>query len=307
MSLEFDHFIGLNTIPQGALFLPDGQKYIFSSGANVVIGDLLDPHSQEFLRGHDDIVTCIAVSSQGRFIASGQRGENADIVVWDCQTMQEVYRFEEHDHMIQSLAFSHDEKMLASIGSTEDGNLILWDMSNGCIISSSHKLPADTVYVGFAGFIKDIKRRDTNHYQLCTAGKDGVLIWDIDPYQGDILSFKLQGDARGTISRVITSLAYSPDYEYLYGATTSGDFIIGQFKTQRILRSIQATRMALHAILVQNNTIVIGCGDKTIKLYNLNGDFLTQVELDGGVIGLSLSPDQLEVEKFPKKKIFSIV
>lgn len=295
MALDFDHFIGLNIIPQGSLFHPDGQKYVFSSGANVVIGDLLDPHAQEFLRRHDDVVTSIAVSPNGRFIASGQKGENADIYVWDYQSRQVIYRFEEHDHMIQGLAFSQDEKMLASLGNNEDGNLILWDMSNGCIIVSSHKVPPDTVYIGFSGFVKDIKRRDTNHYQLCTAGKDGILIWDIDPFLGDMIPYKLQGDARGTISRTITALAYSPDYEYLYGATTSGDFIIGQFKTQRILRSIQATKMALHTIVALNDTVMIGCGDKTIKFYNTNGDFINQLELDGGVVGLSLSPDKMEV------------
>lgn len=191
MSLEFEHFMGSNCIPQGALFHPDGQKYVLSSGACVVIADLLDPHAQEFLRYHDNTVSCIALSASGNLIASGQMGENADIFVYHYGRKGVLYRFEEHDHGLQALAFSEDEKILASIGTAEDGNLLLWDMSNGCIIASTNKLPLHTSCVAFIGFVKDIKRRDTSHYQLCTAGADGLLLWDLDPYSGTSPSLPL--------------------------------------------------------------------------------------------------------------------
>ena len=73
-SVEFDRFIGLNVLPSGALFHPDGQKYVFSSGGNIVIGDLIDSNQQVFLREHDDFITCLAVSSSGKYLASGQTG-----------------------------------------------------------------------------------------------------------------------------------------------------------------------------------------------------------------------------------------
>jgi WD40 repeat protein len=293
MSLEFDHFIGLNSLFQGAIFHPDGIKYIFTAGANVVVGDLIDPHLQHFLRGHDDAVTSVALSSRGRLIASGQRGERSDVLVWDYESRQQLYRFEEHDGQIISLAFSDDEKILASLGA--DGNMILWDMSNGCIIVSTSKLPQGTCVAAFAGFIRDIKRRDTSHYQLCTAGEDGVTIWDIDPYNGEMVPFKLQGDVRATLTRHVTALSFSDDREYLFAATTSGDYLIANFKSQRILKSVQATKMALHTIMTHGDRIVIGCGDKTIKIYGPNGEYLNEVKLDGAIVGLTMSPDKLEV------------
>jgi WD40 repeat protein len=294
MSLEFDHFIGLNTIHQGALFHPDGAKYIFSSGANVVIGDLIDPHLQHFLRGHDDCVTCLALSPSGQYIASGQRGENSDVIVWDYANRSLLYRFEEHDGLIQTLGFSEDNKILATIGS-QDNQMILWDLSNGCIIVSTAKLPPGTTTLAFNGFVRDIKRRDTSHYQLITAGADGVMIWDVDPFQGELLCAKMLGDTRGTITRHVTALAFSEDREYLFGATTSGDFMIGSFKNSRILKAVPATRMALQSIMTHRDRIIIGCGDKTIKVYNINGDFLQETRLDGAVVGLSMSSDKLEV------------
>ena len=48
-SLEFERFIGSNPITNGALCHPDGARYVFSAGGNVVIGDLIDPSAQSFL------------------------------------------------------------------------------------------------------------------------------------------------------------------------------------------------------------------------------------------------------------------
>lgn len=298
MSVEFEHFIGLNTVPKSSIFHPNGQNYIFSSGGNLIIGDLVDGHSQEFLRRHDDTITCIAVSSSGTLLASGQKGENSDIYVWDFATRQVIHHFEEHDVSIQDIAFSEDEKIFASLGHEDDGKLVLWDLSNGCIIAAASHIASGTLCVAFAGFIKDIKRRNTSHYMLCTAGMDGLVIWDLDPYSGDLTPLKLTGEARATLTRQLTAIAFSDDYEYVYGATTSGDFIIGSFRNQKIVQVVQATKLRLNAILFSSSgggVIVLGCGDATIKIYAINGDYRGQLKLDGSVISLSPSPDKLEV------------
>jgi len=49
-SLEFERFIGSNPISNGAVYHPDGTRYVFSAGGNVVIGDLIDPSAQSFLQ-----------------------------------------------------------------------------------------------------------------------------------------------------------------------------------------------------------------------------------------------------------------
>jgi len=45
-----------------------------SLGANVVIGDIDDPHRQEFLRAHDEEISALQLSASGLLIASGQHG-----------------------------------------------------------------------------------------------------------------------------------------------------------------------------------------------------------------------------------------
>jgi hypothetical protein len=50
-------------------------------------------------------------------------------------------------------------------------------------------------------FVRDIKRRDTRAYLICTAGADGLLLWSLDPYSGELDSAKITGDSRAAVSR----------------------------------------------------------------------------------------------------------
>ncbi len=84
-----------------------------------VICDLNDPHKQDFLRGHDDNISVLTLSKsvcwqclcnqQGKLIASGQIGENADVCVWDFASRKLIYRLNEHDSGVSSVSFTDDD------------------------------------------------------------------------------------------------------------------------------------------------------------------------------------------------------
>ena len=156
VSVEFEHLIGSNAISTGIEFHSNGINYIIAAGGNIVVGDLVKPQIQNFFRKHDDQVTCISLSRKGNFFASGQRGENCNVYVWDFKFSKLLYSLEEHDQCVQCVAFSDDEKLLVSIGSSEDRKIVAWDMSNGCIVASSGKVPNETLCIAHGGFIRDI-------------------------------------------------------------------------------------------------------------------------------------------------------
>lgn len=79
------------------------------------------------ITGHDKTVVGIAVSKDGRLLATGS-ADNA-IIIWDANTYQQIRKIEFHKGQVTTLDFSPDAKTLIS-GST-DKSLRLWDVATG--------------------------------------------------------------------------------------------------------------------------------------------------------------------------------
>jgi len=64
-------------------------------------------------------------------VASGQKGDNADVIIWDYQSRAPRFVLSEHDYEVASVQFSHDDKLLFSCGNPADKKIFIWDTSNG--------------------------------------------------------------------------------------------------------------------------------------------------------------------------------
>ena len=105
-----EHAIGFTALRGGLHYHPNGREYVYAAGASIVVCDFDDLHNQHLLRGHDDSVTALALSKRGTFLASGQRGENSDVIVWRHEDKRLLWRLSEHDHAVTCLDFSDDER-----------------------------------------------------------------------------------------------------------------------------------------------------------------------------------------------------
>ena len=98
--LELSAVIGFaGSVPNGIILLPDNRSMIFALGSTVVKRDIVNPQNQQFLQGHSDRVTCMALSPSGKFLATGQvthLGFQADVIVWDMDTLEIVHRLRLH-------------------------------------------------------------------------------------------------------------------------------------------------------------------------------------------------------------------
>jgi hypothetical protein len=75
--------LSIGTVPQGLLKHPNGINTIYSLGSTVVIADSHKSNNKEFLQGHTNIVSCLAISKDGKYLASGQithMGFQVDII-----------------------------------------------------------------------------------------------------------------------------------------------------------------------------------------------------------------------------------
>ncbi len=61
----------IGNVPGGYTKHPDGSHKVYSLGSTVVVSNE-KKGTQEFLQGHTNVVSCITISKDGKYIASGQ-------------------------------------------------------------------------------------------------------------------------------------------------------------------------------------------------------------------------------------------
>lgn len=87
------------------------------------VADGVQPTELLRLEGHQDDVFSVAVSPDGKYLASA--GADSQVLVWDLPEMRLLSRLTGHTDWVRCLDFSPDGRTLASV--SHDDYLILWD------------------------------------------------------------------------------------------------------------------------------------------------------------------------------------
>jgi WD40 repeat protein len=295
--IDLFHGVGYNgSIINSLILHPNLIEYIYIVGGVIVIAEMNDPNKQYFLRGHDDEVTTIAVSHNGRLIASGQKGENSDILVWDYQTRRKLFTLSEHDYSVTIMKFSNDDSLLYSNGNISDKKIFIWDMRTGNIVSSCSLFPSPSIYMTWGGMAKDHKNLPTGYYQFANCGNNMLCVWKLDPFKGLLEKEIVQ---TGNFLREYICLAFSLDEKYLYAGTTSGDVISFIVKNRSMVFSQIICAGGITAISpLDNNQVIVGGGDGSLVLLYIEGphcEELTRVKLYGSIYSISTSADGIQM------------
>jgi WD40 repeat protein len=224
--MELEHAIGFSGAHTSLHALPATQQFVTVVGGCIVMNDVNDAHNQVFLRGHDTDVTCLKVSPTGRFMLSGQKGQNPDVCLWDVNTMSVVQRFSEHDKPIAAVSVSCDDSIIATICS--DNRLAFFDTSNGGIIThtplSAVLLPDDVVRdATFGCRVQDVKRRDTNSFHFCVCTSGTIWAVHLDPFAATLSPLKLN---LVSFQRRYSCVAYSALGDMLFIGSDAGDVAV---------------------------------------------------------------------------------
>ena len=298
IKLKLHHALGYNgTIPRSTIIHPNLKNYLYIAGSVVVIAELNDANYQEFLRGHDDEITSIAVSNSGNLIASGQLGSNSDLIVWDFKNRSILYRLAEHDFRIDLVKFSQDDKLLYSSGNIDDKKAIIWDTSNGYIVATCSTCPLKSIAMDWGYKVRDNRNIPTDSYQFATCGNSEIYLWELDPFKGLIHHNKIE---TGNFKRDYISLSFSLNEEkFLYAGSSSGDIVCFLVKTKMIVFSkIICAKGVTCIVPLSVDQIVVGGGDGSLSLCYIKEpliDILINIELFGSVYSISPSHDAVQL------------
>ena len=298
LKLNLRHALGYNgTIPKSTIIHPNLKNYLYIAGSVIVIAELNDSNSQEFLRGHDDEITSITLSHSGTLIASGQLGTNADLIIWAFEERKILHKLAEHDFRIDLIKFSQDDKLLYSSGNLEDKKAIVWDTSTGYLVATCSTCPLKTVAMDWGYKVRDNRNMPTDSYQFATCGNTEVYLWELNPFKGVIHHNEIH---TGNFKREYISLAFSlNEQKFLYAGSSSGDIICFLIKTKMVVFSKIICARGVTCIIPLNvEQIVVGGGDGSLSLCFIKEpliDILMSVKLFGSVYSISPSNDGVQL------------
>jgi len=218
------------------------------------------------LPGHTDTVSCLAVSRDGHWLASGSY--DGSVKLWHLPDGELKATFDRHKDHVWCVAFTPDSKKLAS--ASRDGTVMVWDVNSAA--------PLKTL-TGHVGSIWGLDWTHDNKWLACGSGvlnpedrgdsrwgSGRVLLWNPDSGAQRVL-YK-----EGRTS--VISLAISPDGKTLAAGTAAeGRVKLFDLPTDKYLGDFSPGNYWNQGLTyVGNSTLAVGGSDNTVILTDRTDD-----------------------------------
>jgi WD40 repeat protein len=212
------------------------------------------------LSGHGITVECVAVSPDGKRIASGSWDNTARLYDADGK---DIATLRGHNRGVMALAFSPDSSLLATVSgdhtSPVAGEVRLWDATDGTDrgLLGRHDDMALGVAFGATG------------KTLVTVGRDRALReWDLDK-RAERRALRPAGHTTDE-PKVVQALAYSPDGTRLAVAGEGGEIAIWSVAERKRVANLVGQSDTVYALAwSKDGTLASGGGDKTVIVWDL--------------------------------------
>jgi WD40 repeat protein len=245
-------------------FTPDNKLLIAAGGEPGLVGEIAiwkltgdDPESQTkplLLRGHRDSIYALALSADGRLLASGSYDHS--ILLWDVASGKELRPLQGHNGAIFSLAFARGDKLLAS--ASADRTIKLWNPATGERVDTFGQANLDQYAVCV----------DPRGERVAAAGGDNrVRVWQLSANAAEGSNTLVH--AKFAHEQPLIKLLWSPDGKSL--ATASEDrrvkILDADTITERKVLHIQPDAIGGLAWSPDSKRLAVGCLDGTLALY----------------------------------------
>jgi WD40 repeat protein len=259
--------------------------YDASTGAHVrslIDPDLTTPDKKPLPAAHLSLVEALAISPDGKLVASGGYQE---VLLWDVQTGMPSRRLTGFSDRVVALAFSNDGKLLATGGGapTEDGEIKVFDVTEGKLAFEIKNGHSDTVFgISFSPDDKILATCAADKFVKTFEAPTGKFLKSFEGHTHHVLDVGWKGDGKLLASAGADNVVKVWDYE----------------KGEQV-RTIQAHgKQVTRLVFVGKTAQFATCsGDQQVRLWNADsggntrnfggsGDFLYAVGVspDGAVV-----------------------
>ncbi len=155
-----------------------------------------DAHTEKRLHkltGHTGSIYALAISSKGRVVAGGRKGDRT-LRMWDTYTGDLLKTLKGHTDMVHALAFSPDGDTLASASS--DSTLRVWDTETG---------QQKKILLAHIGWGNDVAFSPDGAWLASASQDDKIRLWDrhtghllrvLTGHTGPIIAVAISSDGR---------------------------------------------------------------------------------------------------------------
>jgi len=226
-------------------------------------------------KGHTEEVLTIALSPDGRMLASG--GEDEIVILWNVSTGEKIRTLKGHRGHIKAVLFSPDGRTLAS--GSKDKAIVLWDPVSGEKIRDIKDRSMDSVLS--LAFSPDGK--------VLAAGTDDEKVILLNPQTGQKIR-TLEGH-----SDEIGAVAFSPDGKTLASGSGDKTIILWDPATGEKRNTLKGHKDTVNSLAFgpDSHVLVSSSSDKSIAFWNTTSGEKTNILTDNkdSVQSVAFSPD----------------
>ncbi len=233
-----------------------------------------------YLHHSSEEVCAIAVSTDGKLVASAAKGKRPMIHIWEANTAQPIIFLPYlHRQGVTSLQFSADRKMLLSVGADEDHSIGIWISHTG--MWHDGKLLAwnrgDVNPVLFASFymtqIKDMS------LLFASGGRYHVKFWTLD---GNTIN-PIYAEYNKTIKIGTLLCGVSIARKFVTGSTVGHLYIWKGRTLDRMIRAHERSITSIKAVTSSSNptlgTVITASREGTVKLWTFDFEHIKTFSL----------------------------
>lgn len=211
------------------------------------------------LPGHSSFVNSLAISPDGKIMASGSWDKT--IKIWNLETAELIGTLTGHSDRVNSVAISSDGKMLVS--GSSDETIKFWNLHSGDLLCTfpGHSMEVNSVAI-------NPKRQVI---ASCGGADNTIKLWNLR--SGELLR-TLRGHSDN-----VNAVVFSPDGKILASGSSDATSKVWDVESGKLLRTLSGLNVGVNSVAIAPDGQILASvsNDYTIKLRNLHTGSLLRI------------------------------